>query len=96
MTTQKVIKCFLNKQKASTPVRDIPNGYWTYRGASIHTDGRVLYSYTTPIAYWWTNDIIKATSHKYSQTTSKQQSTLKWEAYQNDVQLIETPDEITL
>lgn len=49
------------------------------RGASISTDGVILYSYNTPIAKWHGADEadgIAINRRKYSATTSRQQADL--------------------
>lgn len=76
---EKVIKAFLRGKRASSPVRDYCDGVYMRKGASISTDGVILYSYETPIARWATTDDrdgILINSRKYSNTTSRQQADL--------------------
>lgn len=74
---EKIIKAWLDGRKASSAVRNIENGVFVERGASISTDGKKLYSYWTPIA-WWENGMAVIDMRKYSSTTSRQQSDLKY------------------
>lgn len=73
---EKVIKAWLGGHVATSPVRDIPNGVFIERGASISTDGEKLYSYWTPIA-WREDGGVVVDMRKYSLTTTMQQSDLK-------------------
>lgn len=73
---EKVIKAWLDGHVATSPVRDIPNGVFIERGASISTDGEKLYSYWTPIA-WREDGGVVVDMRKYSLTTTMQQSDLK-------------------
>lgn len=49
-------------------------------GASMTLDGDTFYSYRTPIAHW-KNGIFWLNSDKYSVTTTRQQTSLKWMCY---------------
>lgn len=73
---EKIIKAWLDGRVATSPVRDIPNGVFIERGASISTDGEKLYSYWTPIA-WREDGGVVVDMRKYSMTTTMQQSDLK-------------------
>ena len=73
---EKVIRAWLEGRKATSTVRDIPNGVFVERGASISTDGKKLFSYWTPIA-WHEDGVLVVDMRKYSLTTTMQQSDLK-------------------
>lgn len=75
MTTQEVIKQFLARKTAHTPIRDLMYGG---RNCSISTDGTRLWSYNTIIAQWG-DDTVLINNTKYSRTTSKQQDILRSE-----------------
>ena len=80
MSNEKVIIEFLNHKKASTPLRDIYNGYYsTYKGRTLQTDGIELINYKTKIAYFNKREenTLYLNITKYSQTTSKIQNTIK-------------------
>lgn len=73
---EKVIKAFLRGKRASSPKHAL---MWGGYGASISTDGVILYSYNTPIARWASTDEsdgVLINSRKYSSTTSRQQADL--------------------
>lgn len=72
---EKVISAFLRREKATSGERDIPDGYYMRRGASISTDGTTLYSYWTPLARW-DGDRVLVNRKKYSNTTTRQQQDL--------------------
>lgn len=74
---ERVIRAWLDGRKATSGVRDIPNGYFMERGASISTDGEKLYSYWTPIA-WREDGGVVVDMRKYSLTTTMQQSDLRY------------------
>lgn len=73
---EKIIKAWLDGRKATSRVRDIANGVFVERGASISTDGKKLFSYWTPIA-WREDGGVVVDMRKYSLTTTMQQSDLK-------------------
>lgn len=79
MKNEEVIKTFLQKRHAKTNLRNIPNGYYTYKGYTLHTEenniGFCLYNYNTVIAFILDNILYLNTS-KYSATTSKIQTQL--------------------
>lgn len=75
MTTQEVIKQFLARKTAHTPIRNLMYGG---RNCSISTDGTRLWSYNTVIAQWG-GDAVLINNTKYSRTTSKQQGMLRYE-----------------
>ena len=72
---EKVIGAFLEHKSATSGVRDIADGYYMRKGASISTDGDKLYSYWTVIAKW-DGDKVLVNNEKYSNTTTRQQSDL--------------------
>lgn len=81
---EKVIKAWLDGRKATSQVRDIADGYYMRKGASISTDGKKLYSYWTPIA-WYEDGGVVVDMRKYSMTTTMQQSDLKQILAQRDI-----------
>ena len=89
MTRTEVVKHFINHKPAHTPYRDAPlNGIWRWHGASLWTaTGEVLVSYETPIAKWQ-GDKIAITDKKYSYTTSRQVSELKWQCSQAGIETV--------
>ena len=92
MSNEKVILLFLQKKEGHTPTRDIPNGYYTYRGNTLESTGEELINYKTRIAYWKENKIY-LNIKKYSVTTSKIQSKIKYLAHQNNIEVIEQDGE---
>ena len=91
MTRTDVIKKFLNKEKATSGARDIWTGGHV---ASISSNGMTLYSYWTPIATWADDgagghEKVIMDAQKYSSTTSRQQSELRFQAKQAGVILEE-------
>lgn len=79
MTTSEVISKFINHNLGHTPVRVAPlNGIWSWRGSSLSSTGETLISYETPIARW-RGDKVAITDEKYSSTTSRQVSQLKYQ-----------------
>ena len=83
MNNLEVIKSFLNLENAKTNLRKIPNGYYTYKGRTLHTVQEAtrfcLYNYNTIIAFIIDNTLY-LNSKKYSCTTSKIQTQLKTQA----------------
>lgn len=71
-----------------TPLRDIINGYYTFKGTTLSIDGDNLINYSTIIAIRDGNTI-KLNTTKYSSTTSKIQSMIKRECINNSVNLVE-------
>lgn len=84
MNNIEVIKRFLNKKAGHTPIRTIQNGYFTYQGQTLKSNGLELINYNTRIAYHQDNKLYINIS-KYSKTTSKIQSQLKELAYNFDI-----------
>lgn len=79
MTRTEVLTKFLNRQSAHTPFRDIPDGYYIYRGCTLSTNGTILVNYKTEIAYFTSNIhgvILHINKSKYSITTSHIQAEL--------------------
>jgi len=83
MTNLEVIKKFLKLENAQTNLRNILNGYYYYKGRTLQTKneniGFCLYNYDTIIAFILDNTLYLNTK-KYSVTTSKIQSQLRYEA----------------
>lgn len=76
MTNENVIKTFLEREQARTPLRDIVNGYYSYKGRTLWTWKNELINYSTRIAYIEDNTLY-INIKKYSSTTSKIQSKIK-------------------
>ena len=92
MNNLDVIKKFLMKENAQTNIRNIVNGYYTYKGRTLQTKnsnmGFCLYNYNTVIAFILDNKLYLNT-HKYSQTTSKIQTQLRCQALYTKYKIIE-------
>ena len=76
MKNENVIKKFLEREQAQTPLREIVSGYYSYKGRTLWTKGNELINYNTRIAYIEDNTLYINTK-KYSSTTSHIQSKLK-------------------
>lgn len=76
MSNENVIKKFLKKEQARTPLRTIVNGYYSYKGRTLWTRDNELINYSTRIAYIEDNTLY-INVKKYSSTTSHIQSKLK-------------------
>lgn len=76
MSNEQVIKLFLEGKEGKTPLRNITNGIYSYKGRTLTSTGLKLINYSTPIA-WWTNEGVTININKYSVTTSKIQNTIK-------------------
>lgn len=76
MTNENVIKTFLEREQARTPLRTIVNDYYSYKGRTLWTRDNELINYSTRIAYIEGNNLYINTK-KYSSTTRKIQITLK-------------------
>lgn len=84
MSNETIITNFLNGHtQGHTPIRDIQNGYYTYKGSTLSIDGDNLINYSTIIAKRDGNTIL-LNEKKYSTTTSKIQSMIKRIALSND------------
>jgi hypothetical protein len=90
MNNLEVIKRFLEGNKGQTSLRDIPSGYYMYKGRTLTTDGQSLINYDTEIAYKKDGKLY-LNKTKYSVTTSKIQSQLSYQAkqYYSDDEIIE-------
>ena len=84
MSNEKVIRAFFRKEVAKTPLRDIQNGCFTYKGRTLEVkithseDGDIvdLINYSTIIASI-VNGRLYVNNKKYSSTTSKLQTMIK-------------------
>ena len=76
MSNENVIKKFLEKEQARTPLRTIINGYYSYKGRTLWTRENELINYNTRIAYIEDNTLY-INVKKYSNTTSHIQSKIK-------------------
>ena len=76
MSNENVIKKFLEKEQARTPLRTIINGYYSYKGRTLWTRDNELINYNTRIAYIKDKNLY-INVKKYSSTTSKIQSKIK-------------------
>ena len=72
---ERVIGAFLRREKATSGARDIVDGYYMRKGASISTDGDKLWSYWTVLAEWDGAKVL-VNNKKYSNTTTMQQHDL--------------------
>lgn len=72
-----VIEAFVNKRSAQTPLRNIVNDYYQYKGRTLTTDGHKLVNYTTTIAIWRDDNLVAVDMSKYSNTTTRIQYKLK-------------------
>lgn len=88
MNNEKVIKKFLEKEQAQTQLRDIVNGYYTYKGRTLYTIDNKLVNYNTIIAYI-DNNTLYINTKKYSSTTSRIQSKLKYLASLTSYDIVE-------
>ena len=91
MNNETVLKNFLNKEHGATNLRNIQNGYYIYKGRTLHTekhkDQFQLINYTTKIAYIKGNELY-LNVNKYSTTTSKIQYKLARLASLTDYKII--------
>lgn len=76
MRNENVVKKFLEREQAQTPLRNIINGCYSYKGKTLYTRDNELINYSTRIAYIIDNTLY-INVKKYSSTTSRIQSTLK-------------------
>ena len=88
MSNENVIKNFLEKKQAKTPLRTILNGYYSYKGRTLWTKENELINYNTRIAYIEGNNLY-INVKKYSSTTSHIQSKLKRLASLTNYNIIE-------
>lgn len=80
MTNSDVIQKFINHERGETPLRNIINGYHTYKGRTLASDGKSLYNYDTLMAYHSDDGKLYINKEKYSRTTSKIQSQIRYKA----------------
>lgn len=88
MNNEKVIKKFLEKEQAQTALRDIVNGYYTYKGRTLYTRDNELINYNTRIAYI-DNNTLYINTKKYSSTTSKIQNKIKFLGKEYNYNIVE-------
>ena len=88
MNNEKVIEKFLEKEQAKTPLRNILNGCYIYKGRTLWTRENELINYNTRIAYIEGNNLY-INVKKYSSTTSHIQSKLKQLASLTNYNIIE-------
>lgn len=94
MSNEKVIRAFLNGYQAQTPLRDIINGYYSYKGRTLYTQGNKLVNYSTNMARL-EDGVVYINKNKYSVTTSKIQTMIRSLASQYGYQVIEVePQEV--
>ena len=80
MSNSDVIANFINHKEGKTPLRNIINGYYTYKGRTLRSDGKSLYNYDTLMAYHSDDGKLYINKDKYSVTTSKIQSQIRYRA----------------
>ena len=80
MTNSDVIANFINHKKGQTPLRNIINGYYGYKGRTLVSDGKSLYNYSTLMAYHSDDGKLYINKEKYSVTTSKIQGQIRCRA----------------
>lgn len=88
MSNENVIEKFLKKEQARTPLRNIINGCYIYKGRTLWTRENELINYNTRIAYI-ENKTLYINIKKYSNTTSKIQSKLKQLANLTNYNIVE-------
>lgn len=89
MNNKELITRFINGAvKGNTPVRNIQNGYYTYKGQTLKIVDNNLYNYSTLMAVRKDNNII-VNKNKYSVTTSKIQGMIKYLSSQYNKNIIE-------
>ena len=94
MSNERVIRVFLRGEQAKTPLRDIINGYYSYKGRTLYTQGNKLVNYSTNMARL-EEGVVYINKSKYSRTTSKIQTMIKSLASQYGLQVVEVePQEV--
>ena len=88
MSNEKVILAFLEGKKATTPIREITNGVYAYKGQTLKSTGKELINYSTTIAYF-NKKTLYLNTKKYSVTTSKIQSLIKRLAINKNIKIKE-------
>ena len=91
MSNELVIDRFLNKRCGHTPTRTIINGYYSYKGQTLKSNGLELINYNTRIAFHQ-NSKLYINITKYSRTTSKIQTMLKGKALKYNYDIVEYED----
>lgn len=100
MINSDVIKNFINHKNGQTPLRNIVNGYYTYKGRTLVSDGKSLYNYDTLMAYHSDDGKLYINKDKYSTTTSKIQGQIRYiakdytEVSEREINSIKTADEL--
>lgn len=89
MSNEKVILALLEGKSAKTPTRWISDGIYLYKGQTLRTDGKELINYKTRIAYKKNKNTIYLNTRKYSQTTSKIQTQIKFLANEHGFKIVE-------
>lgn len=85
MKNENVIKKFLEREQAQTPLRLINN---EYKGHTLWTRENELINYNTRIAYIQ-DDKLYINTKKYSSTTSHIQSKIKWLGQEYNYNIVE-------
>ena len=99
MTNSDVIQKFINFERGQTPLRNIINGYFMYKGRTLRSDGKSLYNYDTLMAYHSDDGKLYINKEKYSVTTSKIQGQIRCKAKnyaevtEHEINSIKTADE---
>lgn len=88
MNNENVIKAFLDGNQAKTPLRNIQNGIYSYKGRTLYTDGNNLVNYSTTMATLRDGKVYLNTK-KYSVTTSKIQSQIRRLAMSKGLEIVE-------
>lgn len=88
MKNENVIKKFLEREQAKTPLREIVNGYYSYKGCTLYTRDNELINYSTRIAYIEDNTLYINTK-KYSSTTSHIQNKIKYLGKEYNYNIVE-------
>ena len=88
MDNETVIKEFLSGRQAKTPLRNIRNGYYSYKGRTLYTDENNLINYKTTIATLKGNKLYLNIT-KYSNTTSHIQSKIRRLAESMGLEIVE-------
>lgn len=80
MTNSDVIKNFINHKEGKTPLRNIIDECYGYKGRTLASDGKSLYNYNTLIAYHSDNGKLYINRDKYNSTTSRIQGQIRCKA----------------
>ena len=88
MNNERVIETFLDGGQAKTPLRNIRNGYYSYKGRTLYTEENNLINYQTTIATLKDGKLY-LNIKKYSSTTSHIQSKIRYLAMSKGLELIE-------